>query len=317
LNLAIAKQKKLIETINISAEYGGKILYEKLNLVLSPNKVLGLLGKNGTGKSTLIKMLKGELASHSGKIKMADGVKVVHFDQNRASLDLKLTLRRSLSSSGDSVVYQGKTIHIASWAKKFGFNAAMLDSPLSMLSGGEQARVLIANLMIQPADVLLLDEPTNDLDIPTLEVLEDGLSEFKGSVVLVTHDRFLLQKLADSLLGLNPDWANGYQVFADFFQWQQAQKSRKTGTQSAIDNKTNQESVKQKKLTYNQKKELAEMETSISSLEKHILKCQKNIEMPEYAQDAQRLQNECQKLNELQMQLEDNYKRWEYLDSLS
>src|SRR6185369_13795306 len=132
---------------------------------------VGLVGPNGSGKTTLLRLLSGEIRPSTGEIRKADSLRIVYFDQNR-QLNPELTLRRALAPDSDSVVYQDRLIHVAAWAAKFLFAAEDLKQPVGRLSGGERARVLIAQLMLQPADILLLDEPTNDLDIPTLEILE-------------------------------------------------------------------------------------------------------------------------------------------------
>src|SRR6185295_13812702 len=146
-------------------------------------------------------------------IHRADWLKTVRFEQNRDTLDRTVTLRRALAPDGDTVIYQDRPIHVASWAKRFLFRSEQLDTPVSRLSGGEQARILIARLMLRPADLLILDEPTNDLDIPTLEVLEESLAEFPGALVLVTHDRLLLDSVATVILAL--DGQGGVVAYAD------------------------------------------------------------------------------------------------------
>src|SRR5262249_9346409 len=150
-------------------------------------------------------------------------LRIVYFDQNRP-LDLEVTLRRALAPESDSVIYQDRVIHVASWAARFLFTGEQLNQPVGRLSGGERARVLIAQLMLQPADVLLLDEPTNDLDIPTLEILEETLLEFRGALVLVTHDRYLLDRVSTVVLGL--DGLGAAERFADYSQWEAWQKER-------------------------------------------------------------------------------------------
>src|SRR5213075_2342360 len=166
----------------------------------------------------------GELAPIRGEIRRADWLRIVYFDQSR-QLDMNMTLRRALAPEGDSVVYQDRLIHVASWAAKFLFAGEQLSQPIERLSGGERARVLIAQLMLQPADILLLDEPTNDLDIPTLEILEESLLEFPGSIVLVTHDRYLLDRVSTVVLGL--DGEGSAETFADFAQWESWQTERR------------------------------------------------------------------------------------------
>jgi ABC transport system ATP-binding/permease protein len=174
------RTKRLIDLEDVSCSIGGRTLFERLTFVLLAGTRAGLVGPNGSGKTTLLRLLRADLEPTNGTIRRADGLRVVCFDQNRR-LDESLSLRRALAPESDSVVYQDRVIHVASWAAKFLFTGEQLKQPVGRLSGGEQARVLIAQLMLQPADVLLLDEPTNDLDIPTLEVLEESLLEFRGS----------------------------------------------------------------------------------------------------------------------------------------
>src|SRR5208283_1085596 len=174
------------------------------------------VGQNGSGKTTLLRLLRGDIQATGGEIRRADALRIVYFDQNR-ELDPDLTLRRALAPDSDSVVYQDRAIHVASWAARFLFDPNDLSQPVGKLSGGERARVLIAQLMLQPADVLLLDEPTNDLDIPTLEILEESLLEYRGALVLVTHDRFMLDRVSTVVLGL--DGLGGAERFGDDLQW--------------------------------------------------------------------------------------------------
>ncbi len=163
---------------------------------------VGLVGPNGSGKTTLLRLLRGDISAVRGEIRRADALRIVYFDQNR-QLDPDLTLRRALAPDSDSVIYQDRVIHVAAWAAKFLFDPEHLSQPVGKLSGGERARVLIAQLMLQAAELLLLDEPTNDLDIPTLEILEESLLEYRGALVLVTHDRYMLDRVSTIVLGLD------------------------------------------------------------------------------------------------------------------
>src|SRR6202008_5203887 len=200
---------------NVSYSVAGRALFENLNFVIAAGMRVGLVGPNGSGKTTLLRLLRGEVAAAEGEILRADRLRIVYFDQTRA-LDPTLTLRRSLAPEGDSVIYQDRSIHVASWAARFLFKGEQLNQPIERLSGGERARVLIAQLMLQPADVLLLAEPTNDLDIPTLEILEESLLEFRGAMVLVTHDRYMLDRVSTTVLGLD-GWGCA-ERFADYAQ---------------------------------------------------------------------------------------------------
>src|SRR3990167_1046814 len=196
---------------------GEKTLFRNLDFTLSPGSRLGLMGPNGSGKTSLLKMLAGEMAPDCGTIKKAEGLQVVYFDQHRAQLPLHLTLKEALSPKGDFVSFQGAEIHVNGWCKRFLFSPDLLEMTIENLSGGERARIAIAHLMLQPADILLLDEPTNDLDIPTLEALEESLLEFPGALVLISHDRYMLDRICNSVLALgNPDQV---ELFASYSQW--------------------------------------------------------------------------------------------------
>src|SRR6267142_241523 len=214
------RTRRLLAARGLTKSLGGRRLVTGLDLVLTPGTRVGLIGPNGSGKTTLLSMLSGELPADAGVVERADGLRLVRFTQERDGLDPAQSLRRALAPEGDAVVWQGRSVHVASWAKRFLFRPEQLEVPVGRLSGGEQARILIARLMREPADLLILDEPTNDLDIPTLEVLEDSLAEFEGGLVLVTHDRFMLERVSTVILAL--DGAGGTATFADYAQWEAA-----------------------------------------------------------------------------------------------
>ena len=197
------KTKKLLGLHRVAKAMGGKSLFSALEVMLTPGQRIGLLGLNGSGKTTLLRLMSGDLEPDAGTVKRAANLRVVTFSQHRDTLVPSQTLQEALCPVGDMVDYRGKQVHVTGWAKRFLFEADQLSTLVSNLSGGEQARVLIANLMLEPADVLLLDEPTNDLDIPSLEVLEQALLEFPGAIVLVTHDRFMLDRIATEFIGLD------------------------------------------------------------------------------------------------------------------
>jgi ATP-binding cassette subfamily F protein uup len=210
--------KQLIQLEDVRYAIGGRTLFEQVQLSIRNGTRIGLVGPNGSGKSTLLRLLQGEIEPAGGAIRKAENLRVVYFDQNRR-LEPEVLLKRALAPDSDSVIYQNRAIHVASWAARFLFTGEDLNRPVGRLSGGERARVLIAQLMLRPADVLLLDEPTNDLDIPTLEILEENLLEFPGALVLVTHDRFLLDRVSTVVFGL--DGFGGSERFADYSQWEE------------------------------------------------------------------------------------------------
>ena len=199
------RTKQLIVAKDLTKSYDGRPIVTKLDLTLSPGLRLGLLGGNGSGKTTLMRMLAGTEKPDGGTIKHADGLKIVMFDQHRSRLDPTASLRQTLGATGDSVIFQDRSIHVVGWAKRFMFRPEQLDTPVSRLSGGEQARVVIAKLMLEPADVLLLDEPTNDLDVETLQALESAIEDFAGCAVIISHDRYFLDRLCTHILAFEGD----------------------------------------------------------------------------------------------------------------
>jgi ABC transport system ATP-binding/permease protein len=208
----------LVVLDEVAGGRGGRTFFSGLSLTVSPGTRLGVLGLNGAGKSTLLALLTRSLQPLAGTIRHASELRIELFDQRRERLDPALPLRRALCPSGETVVAPDRSWHVAAWAKRFLFAPQQLDLPLGKLSGGEQARVLIADLMRRTCDVLVLDEPTNDLDIPSLEVLEEGLRSFPGAVVLVTHDRYLLDRVSTDILAL--DGRGGAYQVKDCAQWE-------------------------------------------------------------------------------------------------
>jgi ABC transport system ATP-binding/permease protein len=260
------KTKRLIHLEGVGFGYDGAPLFENLNFTITSGMRVGLVGANGSGKTTLLQLLRGEIEPLQGEIQRADALRIVYFDQRR-EIDPKLTLRRALAPESDSVIYRGQVIHVASWAARFLFTSEQLDQPAGKLSGGERARVLIANLMLEPADVLLLDEPTNDLDIPTLEILEESLLEFEGALVLVTHDRYLLDRVSTIVLGLDGGRA---EAFADYSQWAAETAVRKPVKPKAAVQATPSAAPQKKKLSYIESREFEGLEEKIAALEQAL-----------------------------------------------
>ncbi len=305
------KTKRLIELENVFCQVGDRMLFERLNFIVSAGMRVGLVGPNGSGKSTLLRLLRGELAPSAGEIRSADRLRIVYFDQSR-KLDESLTLRRALAPEGDSVIYQDRVIHVASWAAKFLFTGEQLNQPVERLSGGERARVLIAQLMLQPADILLLDEPTNDLDIPTLEILEESLLEFRGSLVLLTHDRYMLDRVSTVVLGL--DGRGSVESFADYAQWELWQAERKEmrkATESAEPMLSARPETKaKKKLSYLEAREYAGIEQHIAEAEQLLKTRRAEMENPAIASDGPKLLAAHAEVEAAQKNLDALYVRW-------
>jgi len=309
------KTKKLLEAKKISKGFGERRLFSDLDLVLTPQQRLGLLGRNGCGKTTLMRILAQSAKPDKGILTTADGVRIVYFDQRRQELDQNQTLKQALAPDGDSILYQNRTIHVASWAKRFLFRPDQLETPVGRLSGGEQARILIARLMRQEADILLLDEPTNDLDIPSLDVLEESLLEFPGALVLVTHDRYLLEKICDQVLGFDSQGNTAF--FADYNQWlnwlHQQGKPQQNNPNSPAKKKKRQQAGR-KKLSYLEQREYDSIEENIQPLEERLAELENLLSDPEIARDPEQVETLWQEQQSLNKQVEQLYDRWQELE---
>jgi ABC transport system ATP-binding/permease protein len=313
------RTKQLVTLDGVAYATGGRILFEKLDFVVQSQMRVGLVGPNGSGKSTLLRLLRGDIEPTAGQIAKADSLKIVYFDQNR-QLDPDLSLRRALAPDSDSVNYQDRVIHVASWAARFLFANEDLNRPVGKLSGGERARVLIAQLMLQSADLLLLDEPTNDLDIPTLEILEESLLEFRSALILVTHDRYMLDRVSNVVLGL--DGLGAIERFADYSQWEVWQRGRKTkrpekavvparAIHAAEPAKMN---GTKSKLSPAESRELASLEKKIAKAEEELRTKRAVLEDPEIVTDASRLHSAYVQAEDAQRWVDDLYARWAVLE---
>ena len=306
--------RRLVVATGLCKDRGERTLIERLDLVLRPGMRIGLIGDNGSGKSTLLQLLAGTLAPDGGTIQRADDLRIVHFDQHRLGLDPTWSLRQALAGDADSVIYQGRAIHIASWSKRFLFRFEQLGQPVGQLSGGERARVHIARLMLEPADLLLLDEPTNDLDIPTLEVLEESLSEFPGAIVLVTHDRFLLDRVSTALLAL--DGRGGVEAFADLAQWQAAQTAAEATPQASQARATAARAASpSKRLGYHAQREWEQIEATILAAEEALAACRAGLEDPAVVSDAAEVARRYAAAEAASARVDSLYARWSELDA--
>jgi ATP-binding cassette subfamily F protein uup len=310
--------KRLIALEDLTYEIGGRTLFEGIDFAVTSRMRVGLVGPNGSGKTTLLRLLRGDIQPTRGEIQKAESLRIVYFDQNR-ELDPDISLRRALAPDSDSVIYQDRVIHVASWATKFLFDPEHLNQPVGKLSGGERARVLIAQLMLQPADVLLLDEPTNDLDIPTLEILEESLLEYRGALVLVTHDRYMLDRVSTIVLGL--DGLGGAERFADYSQWDTWQRSQQKGSanfssgarRDSTQTETEPAAAK-KKLSYLEVRELETIEERIAEADRKLEANRAALEDPAVTGDPALLKTTCIEMEEAQNTLDRLYARWAELE---
>jgi ABC transport system ATP-binding/permease protein len=315
--------KRLVEMKDASVRLGDREILLGITFSLTAGLKLGLVGPNGSGKTTLLRAMTGELPLSSGEVRRAPALRIVYFSQLR-ELDTSLTLRRALAPDSDSVIYQDRVVHVASYASRFLFTGEQLNQPVSRLSGGERARVLIARLMLQPADVLILDEPTNDLDIPTLEILEEALVDFSGALVLVTHDRYLLDRVTNAVLGL--DGRGNAVLFADYIQWEEwrGQLDRLREARAESGNESPRESVAadsvttstppsvaaKKKLSYLEQREYDAIEVRIAAADEHLRQARAHVEDPNVATNAAALTDALAVLDSAQAEHDSIYERW-------
>ena len=313
--------KELVALSGVEKSLGGNRLFSDLDLLITPKQRLGIVGSNGAGKTTLLKLIAGDMEPDSGTIKRAGQLKTVWFEQNRDRLNRNETLRDALCPTGDTVFYRGGSLHVSSWAKRFLFRQDQLSQTVGTLSGGEQARVLIAQLMLLPADLLILDEPTNDLDIATLEVLEESLTDFPGAVVLVTHDRYLLDRVSSHVLGLNGD--GQVRQFADYEQWEQWREEQTEAERPAKKTKTSAPAktaptpaVPQlARLSSSERKELGRMEDKISAAEAIVAKWEASLSDAGVASDAKKLQEAWDNVAKSKQAVSDLYDKWQELEA--
>ncbi|HTV09055.1 MAG TPA: ABC-F family ATP-binding cassette domain-containing protein [Candidatus Aquilonibacter sp.] len=302
--------KRLIELEHVSAQFAGREIVRDVNLLITSKARLGVIGPNGAGKTTILRAITGDVPVSAGAVKRAANLRIVYLSQMR-ELDASLTLDRALAPDSDAVVYQGRVIHVASYAAKFLFTGDQLRQPVDRLSGGERARVLLAQLMLQPADVLILDEPTNDLDIPTLEILEDALQEFAGAVVLVTHDRHLLDRVTDGVLGL--DGCGNAALFADYMQWEQWRTARPEASKPAVAETVKESAAAappKKKLSYMEQREFDGIDARIEAADERLAAAKARIEDPAVATDAAALTNALAELEAAQEEHDRLLERW-------
>lgn len=304
--------KKLLRAYHLKKSMNGKKLFSDLTFEIGPGFCLGVVGENGSGKSTFLSILEKKILPDEGKVEWAQDLKISVFDQNRSKLNPQLTLKQALNpGGGDSVNYKGRSIHVVTWAKRFLFMPDQLDMPVKSLSGGEKARIIIANIMLTPCDILLLDEPTNDLDILSLEVLEDSIRQFPGAVILVSHDRYLMDKVCHKILYL--DTTAQARFFKDF---QQILNFRQTMVEKPKKNRTTKEKKKPTIIafSYKDKYELDHIEEKILAAEEEVDGLTAKIQHPEIISHPEKMKHYCSLLKQTQEQVQELYDRWECLE---
>lgn len=307
------RPKKLIEAKGISKSYDGKLVVPPVDILISPKSRIGILGVNGCGKSTLIRLLLDREKPDTGEVFHSEHLQVSYFEQNRDSLDPNLSVLRTICPVGDYVDFGNQKVHARSYLARFLFDKLQVEMPVSKLSGGEQSRLLLARLMLSAANVLVLDEPTNDLDMATLEVLQEMLSEFPGAVILVTHDRYFLDQVATKILALETD-GNGNKVIesvSSFAQWEEWKASLKSTPKAAP---VTSQPVFHTKVNKSGQRELEKLTQKIEKAEAELKMLESTLESKEVVIDANKLKDVGEQMAKLQAKIESYYADWEKLN---
>lgn len=309
--------RKLLRVHNLTKSFGGRMLFSGITFELGPGFCLGIVGDNGSGKSTFLSLIEQSMAPDQGTVKWAENLKTAVYHQERTQLDPEMTLRDALNpAGGDSVNYKGRPIHVVSWAKRFLFMPDQLDMPVGRLSGGEKARIILSEIMRQPCDLLLLDEPTNDLDILSLEVLETSIKEFEGAVIIVSHDRYLMDRVCHRMLYL--DNSETPKFYRDFGQILKARTARDKAERPVAEKtkKETAQSTPAKKLlfSFKDKYELEHMEEKILDAEQKVEDLSEQVQAPEVVKNPALLADTCKKLEQAQSLVQSLYSRWEELE---
>jgi len=323
LNLETADRsgKLVVEVENASVGYDDKLIIRDFSTRIQRGDRIGIIGPNGAGKTTLLKLLLGELKPAQGTVQLGTKLEVAYFDQQRAVLDPDKTVMDNLNFGSDMVTINGREKHVISYLQDFLFPPERVRSPVSSLSGGERNRLLLARLFTQPANLLVMDEPTNDLDVETLELLEELLSEYKGTLLLVSHDRAFLDNVVTRTLvfegdGVVNDYVGGYN---DWLRQRQqpgaAAKAKKPKLEAATAEKQS-EPTKVKKLSYKAQRELDGLPAKLEALETEQSSLQEQIGAPEfYQQDKDEVAKTLARLERVGNELEQCFARWEELEA--
>ncbi len=312
--------KKLIEAKDISKSYNGRTIVPLTNLLITPKSRIGLIGPNGCGKSTLIRMLVGTESPDTGSVFHAEKLEVAYFEQNRESLDPNVSVLKTICPEGDFVPYGGSMVHVKGYLNRFLFSYEQMDLIVGKLSGGEQSRLLIAKLMLKKANLLVLDEPTNDLDMATLDVLQDVLKEFNGAIILVTHDRYFLDQVSNKLLafGMNEKGQKHIENLVGIEQWEiwhnQQTKIQATPDAPAAQVIVEKPQEKKRKLSFKDQRELDSMEAKIKKTEDQLAELTKESISPSVVSNSKRLLEITNKMGELQSEIDRLYARWSDLE---
>ncbi len=315
--------KLVAELIDVSRSFGEKIIVNAFSSTILRGDKIGLIGPNGIGKTTLLKLILGKLAPDKGQIRLGTKLQIAYFDQMRVQLNDNDNLIDTISPGSDWIEIKGQKKHVMSYLSDFLFTPERAHSPVKSLSGGERNRLLLARLFAKPANVLVLDEPTNDLDIETLELLEELLQEYDGTVFLVSHDRTFLDNIVTQVIaaegdGLWHEYIGGYSDWERIHPVKVAKQQKKTPQKTLLapSKKKSSESSRQKKLSYKEQKELDELPSKITVLEHEREQLSFRLNDPElYKGDPAESIRINQRFTQIEEELEIHFARWEELEA--
>lgn len=330
LNLQTAQRSGALvaDVEGISFSYGEQSIVSDFSTTLMRGDRVGIIGPNGAGKTTLLKLLLGHLQPEGGKVRLGTNLQITYFDQLRDTLDPELTVQENVGEGNERLKIGDTTKHVIGYLQDYLFTPERARTKVKFLSGGERNRALLAKLMTRPANVIVLDEPTNDLDAETLELLEEQLAEFGGTLLMVSHDRTFLNNVVTSTIVFEDDGRGGFQpreYVGGYDDWQDAVSRRESEPPSESKKKTESKSSKpappaqseKKKLSYNEKRELEQLPTKIEALEEKIAAMHASMAEPDYYQkDRDLIAKDAAELKSMEAELESAFQRWEILEAM-
>jgi ATP-binding cassette subfamily F protein uup len=309
--------KLVAEVKELTFAYGDLPVVKDFSTTVMRGDRIGIIGPNGAGKTTLLKLLLGELSPQKGSVRLGTNLQIIYFDQLREQLDPDLTVQQNLAGDQDTVVIGGKSRHVIGYLQDFLFSPDRIRSPVRILSGGERNRLLLARLFTREANVLVLDEPTNDLDLETLDLLEELLADFKGTLFLVSHDRAFLNRVVTSTIvfeghGQISEYVGGYD------DWLRQRPQPENAPRSKEPLKEKPKKARSRKLTFKEKRELEDLPLQIDALETEVAELHAKMADPAFYRTAgEQVAATTSRLEALEAVLAETYARWEELDSLN
>ena len=316
--------RKVLDARGLSFGYGDSMLIQDFSLRIRRGDRIGLVGNNGVGKSTLLRLLLGEIEPKAGSIKWGVNIQLGYFDQHRRELDQDKTVAQIVGDGREYVTLNGKPRHVVGYLRGFLFSAKRALTPVRALSGGERNRVILARLFTQPANFLILDEPTNDLDVETLEVLEEKLAEFAGTLIVVSHDRAFLDNTVTSILAFEADGSIRPYV-GNYSDWMKRGRSlasgeakRAQGSPTDLDSSQPKRPASARKLSYKLQRELDDLPSVIESVETQLEQVRnQTLDSDFYTRDYSETQPVLDQLADLERELEKHLERWSELEEMS